>query len=47
MTEESDWSYASKQKLAVVKAIKGNDLVKTAFFTITAEIVARQFSLSI
>ena len=24
MTEESDWSYASKQKLAVVKAIKGN-----------------------
>ena len=23
MTEESDWSYASKQKLAVVKSIKG------------------------
>lgn len=25
MTEESDWSYASKQKLAVVKAIKGTE----------------------
>ena len=31
MTEESDWSYASKQKLAVVKAIKGNELLETAF----------------
>lgn len=27
MTEESDWSYASKQKLAVVKAIKGKTLL--------------------
>ena len=26
MTEESDWSYASKQKLAVVKAIKGKEV---------------------
>ena len=25
MTEESDWSYASKQKLAVVKSIKGKE----------------------
>ena len=31
MTEESDWSYASKQKLAVVKAIKGIELLNTAF----------------
>ena len=31
MTEESDWSYASKQKLAVVKAIKGKELLKLLF----------------
>ena len=30
MTEESDWSYASKQKLAVVKAIKGKELCENA-----------------
>ena len=30
MTEESDWSYASKQKLAVVKAIKGKEVRENA-----------------
>ena len=33
MTEESDWSYASKQKLAVVKAIKGNMLLLYCLLT--------------
>ena len=31
MTEESDWSYASKQKLAVVKAIKGKEVRGNAY----------------
>ena len=31
MTEESDWSYASKQKLAVVKAIKGKEVRENAY----------------
>ena len=35
MTEESDWSYASKQKLAVVKAIKGIGFVKLCLVSLS------------
>ena len=45
MTEESDWSYASKQKLAVVKAIKGIGLVKLCLVSLSFGQTRQPYSL--
>lgn len=45
MTEESDWSYASKQKLAVVKAIKGIVFVKLCLVSLSFGQTRQPYSL--
>ena len=44
MTEESDWSYASKQKLAVVKAIKGKEVRGNAYIYPRLELHFQHFA---